>query len=455
MNAFGTSWHGIWQGRSRAPVGRRVPVAVAASVAVLGLVVACATPAPSAGKAAGSAAASPASPGASGSGGGIRPGTAFTAVFTSTLTTPAPVRATDGKVHLAYELLVTNATALPVRIDDVEVRDGRTHRPLLTLTGAALRAALTTAAGSAGDEETIDPSRPGSVILASSATWVVWLDIALTRLSAVPAQLEHRAVGVIVVPGGASPLPFDSLVGKVDTSRRAATVLSPPVPGGIWYMSEGCCTDDTHHRRGLAPINGQLSVPQRFAIDFFRLDAQHRTWIGDPSKVASYLSYQQPVIASAPGTIVASLDGLPNSTALPNPPKPPPIEQTVGNDVIEQIGPGLYILYAHLDPGSVKVHVGQQVRRGQLLGLIGTSGNSTTPHLHFQILTTPTFFPSDSVPYVFDKFTLPGRITERLWDDNLGLQPTGALPFEAASPVTQRRNEMPLDRSVVQFPARH
>jgi hypothetical protein len=47
-------------------------------------------------------------------------------------------------------------------------------------------------------------------------------------------------------------------------------------------MSEGCCRDDTHHRRGLVPINGQLMVAQRFAIDFYKLDDRYRTWIGDP-----------------------------------------------------------------------------------------------------------------------------------------------------------------------------
>ena len=107
-----------------------------------------------------------------------------------------------------------------------------------------------------------------------------------------------------------------------------------------------------------------------------------------------------------------SQDGLPNSTALPNPPKPPPIDQTVGNHVTVQIGPGLYVLYAHLDPGSVKVHIGQRVHTGQLLGLIGTSGNSTTPHLHFEVMTTPEFFPTDSVPYVFTQFRLLGDLLD-------------------------------------------
>jgi Peptidase family M23 len=285
----------------------------------------------------------------------------------------------------------------------------------------------------------------------SSATWVVWLDVSLPGSSEVPRHLEHRVAGAILPPGGAQPVPFNDVIEPVATSRYQATVLSPPVKGGIWYMSEGCCSDNTHHRRGLAPVNGQLLVPQRFAIDFFMLNDKMQAWSGSPSKLTSYFSYRQPVIAAAPGVVVDSEDGLPNNTKLPNPPPIPPIGQTVGNHVTVQIGPGLYVLYAHLDPGSVKVHIGEQVTRGQLLGLIGTSGNSTTPHLHFQIMTTPEFFPTDSVPYVFDQFRLLGRVPDRIWDDNLGLQPTGTLPFVPAKPAGLRQDELPLDRDVVRF----
>jgi Peptidase family M23 len=383
---------------------------------------------------------------------GLRPGTQFTPVTASTLTVPEPVKGSDGRIHLAYELLLTNASALPVRISQVAVLDAATHQALLNLTGTALKTEFTPIAAPSGDEGTDDPGNSSeATTIPSSATWVVWLDVSLPAQSAVPLRLEHRVAGMIIAPGGAPPVPFDDVIVPIDTSQNHATVLSPPVKGGIWYMSEGCCSDNTHHRRGLAPINGQLSVPQRFAIDFFMLNDKMQAWAGDPAKLTSYFSYRQPVVAAAPGIVVDTQDGLPNNTALPNPPKPPPIDQTVGNHVTVQIGPGLYVLYAHLDPGSVKVHIGQRVHTGQLLGLIGTSGNSTTPHLHFEVMTTPEFFPTDSVPYVFSQFRLLGRVPTRIWDDNLGLQPTGTLPFVPAKPVAVHRDELPLDRTVVRF----
>jgi murein DD-endopeptidase MepM/ murein hydrolase activator NlpD len=49
---------------------------------------------------------------------------------------------------------------------------------------------------------------------------------------------------------------------------------------------------------------------------------------------------------------------------------------------------GLYSSVSHLEPGSARVHVGQWVKRGEVLGLCGSSGRSPEPHLHFQFQAT-------------------------------------------------------------------
>ena len=71
-------------------------------------------------------------------------------------------------------------------------------------------------------------------------------------------------------------------------------MLGPPARGGIWVADEGCCDNDTHHRRGLLAVDGNQVVPQRFAIDWMMLDRRHRAWVGDPARLSSYLSYGQP-----------------------------------------------------------------------------------------------------------------------------------------------------------------
>jgi hypothetical protein len=355
---------------------------------------------------------------------------------------------TDGKVHLTYELVLTNVAHAPVRVDRIELHDAASAALVPGTTG---RVDLTPLQVGTGAEGVSDPGAGNtSVTIAPTTTYIAWLDVVFPQRSAVPATIEHFVSGA-VLPANAPPASVQMRLGRLDPGTDGPIVVGAPVPAGTWYMSEGCCADDTHHRRGIEPVNGELEFPQRYAIDLFKLDDEHRTWVGDPSNLGSYLSYRQPILSAAAGTVVAAQDGLANSAEIPKPTNLASVKETVGNHVIVQISDGVYVLYAHMDPGSVAVRVGDRVTRGQELGLIGNSGISTTPHLHFQILSTPTYFPADSKPYVFDSFTLLGRIPVRLWDDDLGLQPTGALPFEAANPSSARTNELPLDRDVIKF----
>ncbi|AZS37498.1 hypothetical protein CVS47_02135 [Microbacterium lemovicicum] len=373
----------------------------------------------------------------------LTPDTGFTALIAQPTTTPAPVLASDGKVHLAYELLLTNAAPITYAVSTLEVLDPDSGDTLLTIGPDAIQRSITRLGASS---EGVDATGP--VEIGSAQTWIAWIDVAVDP-DAVPTRLQHRTDGEVVRPDGSGQsAPY--LLTTVAVSDEQAAVVGSPVAAGDWYMSEGCCSNYTHHRNGFLPVNGVGLAPQRFAIDFFKVDENGTTWEGDPSQLSSYFSYRQPIVAAASGTVVRAVDEFQNTDAAPEPPTVPPIIETVGNHVVVEIAPGRYLLYGHMDPGSVKVKVGDTVEAGQELGLIGSSGNSTTPHLHFQLQTEPTFFPTDSVPYVFDSFTLLGSVPDRIWDDDLGLQPTGQLPFDKIDP-SDRTNELPLDRTVVRL----
>lgn len=382
----------------------------------------------------------------------LPPTTRFTPLTAATVTAPTPFRGSDGRNHVSYELFLTDAIGSRVRVDRVDVLDPRTGRLLGSLSGPALAAAANPVGlptPGDDDEGEATPRRPAPVpLLEPSSTWVVWLDLALDARTPVPAALVHRVSGVGLPPGGGSH-PFTETVARRPVDPNGTTALNPPVRPGTWYASEGCC-DNTHHRRGLAPINGGLYVPQRFAVDWFRIGRNNQTWQGDPRKLSSYLSFRQPVLAAAAARVVDVQDGL-RDNPPPVPPTIPPIQDTVGNHVTLEVSPGVFLLYAHLEAGSLKVRDGDRVRPGQVLALIGNSGNSTTPHLHFQTMTTRDFFPTDSRPYVFRDFTLLGRVGPRIWDDNIGLRPTGVLPVTPVTPPTRHRYEAPLDREVIAF----
>jgi murein DD-endopeptidase MepM/ murein hydrolase activator NlpD len=78
-----------------------------------------------------------------------------------------------------------------------------------------------------------------------------------------------------------------------------------------------------------------------------------------------------------------------------------------GNSVIERIGRGVYATYAHMQTGSVRVRAGQRLRAGEVIGLLGNSGNTDRPHLHFGIVDRADFW-SNSLPFAFRSFTVQG-----------------------------------------------
>jgi hypothetical protein len=368
-----------------------------------------------------------------------------TGLAASVLTRPSAVRGTDGRLHIAYELVLTGATPFAVDVEQVEVRDAKTHRVLLSLGGDALSSRMDPAGGAPAGE-----TPPPTTLIGPSGSAVIWLDVLVRRKAGLPGRLEHRIVSSTRPPPGEESIRFTSLVGRVRLGSRPPLKLGPPVRSGIWGAGEGCCDNDTHHRRGLLVVDGNQVVPQRFDIDWMRLDEQHRAWVGNPHRLSSYLSYGQPLIAAAAGRVVEARRGFADQ-ATPDNPTPPTFVDLPGNHVTLRVGPGMYLLYAHMKPGSVRVRVGERVRRGQVLGKLGNSGNSATPHLHLQVQTTRSFA-GDGLPFVFNRFRFLGQITSPdLSDEILGLRSNGQLPFAPASDPRTRRHQMPLDRSIVRF----
>ncbi|TRV82124.1 M23 family metallopeptidase [Streptomyces sp. 130] len=60
-----------------------------------------------------------------------------------------------------------------------------------------------------------------------------------------------------------------------------------------------------------------------------------------------------------------------------------------GNAIVIKHGNGTYSQYAHLS--HIDVHIGQHVKKGEKIALSGNTGNSSGPHLHFEIRTTPNY----------------------------------------------------------------
>ncbi|MCA1579206.1 MAG: M23 family metallopeptidase [Acidobacteria bacterium] len=75
--------------------------------------------------------------------------------------------------------------------------------------------------------------------------------------------------------------------------------------------------------------------------------------------------------------------------------------------------PGVALL-AHLRSGSIRVHVGQSVSMGEPLGEVGNSGNSTLPHLHFQVMDGRDPLKAKGIPCKFQKYQ---KFNNGVWED--------------------------------------
>lgn len=224
----------------------------------------------------------------------------------------------------------------------------------------------------------------------------------------------------------------------VDVVRDVA-VLGPPLRGEGWLIANGP-DSVSGHRRGLIAAEGSYAIAQRFAIDHVKLDSTGRTYTGDQAKNESYYAEGVDALAVADGVVAATKDGIPENVPGVNSRAVPITLETVGgNYVIIDIGRGRYAFYAHLKPGSLRVRPGDRVRRGQVVGLVGNSGNSTEPHLHFHVMDGTLPLGSEGVPYVYETFELVGRCRR-------------AFAECQRTPPETRRREMPMANMIVRFP---
>ncbi len=169
------------------------------------------------------------------------------------------------------------------------------------------------------------------------------------------------------------------------------------------------------------PSHGTDMLGERFAYDFLMADGRrgvhyHRAgWLrtlltGVPTREC--YAWGAPIHAPFGGEVVRSVDGWPErrwvhpvreailalrSARSFSPSRLPAI---LGNHVILRSG-RVFAGFAHLAPGSVEVTTGQPVRAGEVIGRVGHTGNSTTPHLHFQLMDAEDPLVARGLPCAF------------------------------------------------------
>ena len=335
----------------------------------------------------------------------------------------------------------------PVTVAGVEVLDATTDRePLLTLDDNGVRDRLKpTGAPSV-------PPGPGapegySDVLAPGQNGVLFLHVTFSGNA--PKQLIHEiSVRADAAPPGMRDV--DERLAPVTVGDSTVPVLGPPLLGEHYIAADACC-DAVRHTRALLPLNGSPVLAQRYAVDWEQAGADGRIFVGDAKNPASYRIFGDDVLAVADGTVVASRNDLPEQTPGTFPPDLA-IGDADGNNLVLDIGDGFYVNYAHMQPGSVRFAPGDRVRRGEVIGKVGNTGNSVAPHLHVHVMNGPEFLGSQGVPSVTEEFTITGRVVDTAAFD--ASEATG-VPLRLAPGVTESTHEkqMILDQNIVTFTA--
>jgi Peptidase family M23 len=370
----------------------------------------------------------------------------FTPVLVTTLNRTAGVfLGTDGKQHVVYELMLTNANPTPATIQKIDVLPASNPSHVLaSYQGSILQSQL----------RTLGKTPVANADIEFDGARLFLVQLAFDQGTPIPQRFLHRITllgGAVPAPTPQNPVTLQYTIAPIEVTKKVL-VVGPPLKGKGWVAFNGCCEIGGAHRAASQTVNGGIYFGQRFAIDWMRLDDKGRLLNGAEANLHSYAAYGADVIAVADGKVVAILDRLKEQTPgiLPDM-STITLENIDGNHVILDLGGGAFAFYAHLQPGSIDVSIGQHVKRGQVLGKLGNTGNTSAPHLHFHIMDGLSTLGSNGLPYVIDSFDFDGEVSatkyrsspnlDGSWNENLLPAPSG------------RRNQFPMDFAIINFPA--
>jgi hypothetical protein len=324
----------------------------------------------------------------------------------------------DDVQHLVYNLYITNWNDQDLRFAAVEMVDAATGQRLARFDRQALEDSfrLRTTRQISGK------ATPANRLLPSGRTAIISLEVKLPPGASLPGAVRHRIEFEsdpnlqLIQDDGSLSSELVSFSEPMSINRRPPPIIDAPLRGGPWRCGNGLNFRNSHSSIYASNKIARLHVPQLFGCDFFKVDAngnQLPSPFPDIISSSMFYGYGADVIAVADGRVVKIHDGIPENVPQVDGRVIMPVPLTdatvAGNMVALKIGERQYAFYAHLQPGSLRVKVGDRVRKGQLLGKLGNSGNSAGPHLHFHVGIGPELNSYDAVPHVYRSYRLSGH----------------------------------------------
>jgi hypothetical protein len=185
----------------------------------------------------------------------------------------------------------------------------------------------------------------------------------------------------------------------IPVPEKNKTELSLPFKGR-WLVAGGGDTKELNQQHHDTPN-------QRFAFDFLGIDENGKTRKGASETNEDYLAFGREILAPADGLVTDVINGIRDN--LPGSMNP---YSALGNAVFIQHSENEVSVLAHLKQESVTVKAGDKVKKGQIIGLCGNSGNSSEPHLHYHLQNTPIIQDGTGIKCFFQKVPADSNKTE-------------------------------------------
>src|SRR5262245_41739020 len=361
---------------------------------------------------------------------------------------PAPVPMQDGRWLLVYHLFISSWAYTPLTLKEFQVVDARSKSVVLRYdehelsergdNGSRFPAVPAGRSLTQGHERELQPGESAAIVVFAS----------FDSYESIPAALEHRLIfaddpRILLRRESIQDADRNFVVScaPVQVRREAPLVVGAPLRGGPWVCANGPGPGSAH--MNFVIRDGQARLPQQFGFDFFKVDGD-----GDvmpqpaPDEITNemFYCYLAEVIHVAGRRVTVIETDVATNVPRDDGAVLTPItrENVAGNLIGIRIDRGLYAFYAHLEPGSIQVTLGQKVKKGDVIAKLGNTGNATGPHLHFHICDSNNLNGSQGQPYVFEGFELEGKQSD-------------SRPREAGAKRTVHTATLPADDCVVWF----
>jgi murein DD-endopeptidase MepM/ murein hydrolase activator NlpD len=337
----------------------------------------------------------------------------------------------NGEWHSYYELQLTNCSGSAIRLQKINVISIIDSSVLFSSQEIDLQKRCKKKDFSKNDTTSFQ------LMLGNSAIFYIELKLPNRQVTKIShliyfEVLDKAEPKEISKQSSSTKCSFDNqiIVGRPLSSGNWAAIYEP-----FW---------ENGHRRVIYSNHGKHHIPGRYAIDLIKIKSNGKYANNDEDVVDNWFGYSAEVLCVADGVVSSIRNDFSENSTISGLPEYSP-EMATGNYISIKIGDNQFAFYEHLKPNSIKVTIGQKIKKGEVIAALGFTGQTTGPHLHFHIADSDDPLYAEGIPFVFDFFEFLG-----FYPDFTFLGKSAWISLLNQKQIV-RKHERPMPNSVIKF----